>query len=185
MAFRHFDSLKNTMHTSATPASEYSRDGADGFRPLRLPLRGEDLQPGRQYYLSPVARAIIDEVFGIRGLPSIIECLRCRVAKTRMTVTTFNYETGKEVTKVTELDGQDAAFHVRGGIVNKFTLDLVEVAKRQEMYEKKTDDSFFGIIHRKRKRYEDDDERPKSKSYSRGVNGAPLAKKVDLSILDL
>lgn len=175
-----------TMHTNASPASEYSRDGADGFKPLPLPSRGEDLYPGRQYYLSPIARTLIDEVFGIRGLPSIVECLHKRVPPTRMTVTSENLETGATRTQVTILDSQDATFRVQGGIGSKFTIDLAVLAERNEQYEKKTDESFFGVVQRKLAKYRDSDDKTKAKTTgSRSVGGTPAIKKYDLSILDI
>jgi len=65
-----------------------------GFPVLKLPIRGDMLLEGRQYYMSPVARAHVKEVWGVDA-PKTVECVRKRQPATRITTVSENLETGE------------------------------------------------------------------------------------------
>lgn len=144
--------------------------GNDGFRPLPLPQRGEDLQPGRQYYLDPVARCTVEDIYGLRGVPSIIECILAKRPATRIFSTTENMDTGE--VKQSEpfiLARQHETFRafIKFGSHFKFTIDLEKVHELRAYYANSP----------KVKDYEKSDEKPRS-------NGPKERKPIDLSILD-
>lgn len=161
------------MQTNASRATEYSRDGQDGFRPLPLPARGEDLLPGRQYYLNPLARLVVSDVYGLRGLPSVIECLAKKVSPTRIETITTNLATGQVSRREHLLPEQAACFRVFGGPnrIIKFNLDLEHVEARKPFYADSP----------KLKDFELSDERPRTAKRT----GTTLIKKYDLSVLDI
>lgn len=103
--------------------------GTDGFRPLPLPLTGEELLEGRQYCLTPLARLVIREEFGIAGIPTVVVCTRRKVARTTITTVTFNHETKASITRVQELEAQDACFRPSNS-AKPFTIDLTKLEER-------------------------------------------------------
>lgn len=142
----------------------------DGFKPLPLPAKGTDLQQGRQYYLDPVARAALKDMYGLAGCPAIITCILAKRPKTMVESKTTNLETGEIiVSEPLVLDAQDATFlaFIKFRKHEKFTLDLEEIQLRRP---------FYVEAHKV------SDKEPKAKVES----GAPrVQKKFDLSILDL
>ena len=148
-----------------------------GYRPLPLPSRGEALEHDRQYALSPISRLVIEEVYGLRGIPTFVKCLRCRVARTRVTHVIENLETGQVHRTVTEVPEQDALFEAFISVKNrvKFTLDLPRVREAEAFYADSP----------KLKKYEESCELrdASAKRAARGDKREP-AKPVDLSILD-
>lgn len=118
---------------------------SNNYLPLILPERGEDLLEGRQYILSPLARDMLYKVYNQRGVPQIIECIRRKVAKTRIATLTQTYGTdeksGLEVIKsqqwhVLELDAQEATFRCSMGWYNPlvFCIDLEDMYDRASTY---------------------------------------------------
>lgn len=92
-------------------SEQYLSSAADGFKPLLLPLTGEELQPGRQYLLTPVARVILEEVYGLFNIPTVVECLHAKRPATIVRSITQNAETGKVIsTSVMEVEGREATF---------------------------------------------------------------------------
>jgi hypothetical protein len=91
--------------------------------PLFLPSKGEDLLPGRQYFLSAEVRENIKQTYGYRNLPRSVVCLRCRVAATIVLTRRINLETGQVTRTRYELSAQAACFHVPGTKI-KFEIDL-------------------------------------------------------------
>ena len=107
------------------------------FVPLILPERGEDLIPGRQYALTPIARLILREEFCIQA-PTIVECIHRRIAATEITTTRKNCETGETTTSTSSLPAQAATFRCmanRGKILT-FTLDLAKLDELVPFYDK-------------------------------------------------
>lgn len=106
------------------------------FKPLLLPERGELLEEGRQYLLTPLARDMLDKEFGYRGVPTVVECVRRRVAPTRIVSTTTNLETEVYTQSIVLLDEQQATF--RAFLAHRrhitFPLDLAAMDSRAEMY---------------------------------------------------
>lgn len=169
-------------------------NGSDGFKPLCLPERGEDLQEGRQYVLTPLARLILVEEFGLAGLPRVVECIHRRVFATRLTTVSENLETKVSKTSVIDLPAQDASFRYGK---NKFVLDLAKLVDLAPFYA----DS-HKLPTEEEKWFETREQYP----LARRLRGAPLnwwkqgcpdpksgysgprraraAKEIDLSILD-
>jgi len=110
---------------------------SDGFKPLVLPLTGEELVVGRQYVLTPLARLIIAEEFGVKGLPTVVECLKCRVAATRITTIIENLETGEKIERVRNVEAQTETFRAYLGATNKpvFTVDIKKLEKLADFYD--------------------------------------------------
>lgn len=109
-----------------------------GYRPLILPRKGEDLIPDRQYALSPVARLVIEEMYGLKGVPTFVTCIRCKVAKTKVTRIIENLETG--IVHKTEhiVEPQAATFSAFLSLRNRlvFTVDLDKVHELEPFYAK-------------------------------------------------
>ncbi len=148
-----------------------------GYRPLPLPSRGEALEHGRQYALSPISRLVIEEVYGLRGIPTFVTCLRCRVARTRVTHVIENLETGQVHRSVTEVPEQDALFEAYFSVKNrvKFTIDLPRVREAEAFYADSP----------KLKKYEDTCEMKPRTASSTGLATAKAPRTPpDLSILD-
>lgn len=109
----------------------------DGYKPLLLPANGEDLVSGRQYYLSPVARVCIEEMYGLRGVPSIVECLLAR--RPAGIIRTIRTNLDRSVTlydREVVLGEQDATFRafVKNRMHYKFTVDLEKVHAMEPFY---------------------------------------------------
>lgn len=109
-----------------------------GYKPLHLPRKGEDLIPDRQYALTPVARLVIEEMYGLKGVPTFVTCIRCKVAKTKVTRIIENLETG--VVHKTEhiVEPQAATFSAFLSLRNRlvFTVDLDKVHELEPFYAK-------------------------------------------------
>lgn len=109
----------------------------DGFKPLPLPVRGEELTSGRQYYLDAIARKTVEEVYGLRGLPAVIECIHPKREATQIISFTKIVRTGRIGKKsVVDLPAQDATFRAfQGGKVwHRFTIDLERVQELRPYY---------------------------------------------------
>ncbi len=121
---------KQKPHAGNSPALSTTR-WRDGVMPKELPARGEDLMPGYQYELDPAARRTIDDTFGIRGVPTYVECTKKRVAACRRVTVTTNLETGAEHRSETVEPEQQATFraYLGGKRIAVFTLDLPKLAE--------------------------------------------------------
>lgn len=110
----------------------------DGYRPLALPLTGEELIEGRQYALTPLARLILREEYGLAGIPTVVECLHKKVAKTTITTSTLNHETNEVKVSVMQLEAQPASFRVflAVGRILKFELDIAKLEEFAPFYDK-------------------------------------------------
>ena len=129
----------------------------DGVMPKELPLRGEDLMPGYQYELDPAARRAIDERFGVRGVPTYVECIKKRCAPCVRETRVTNLETGAVHESRIEEPEQPATFraYLGGTRLAVFTLDLPALQRARAAMtpaELVRDD-----------RYERTDERPESR----------------------
>lgn len=104
----------------------------EGFPVLRLPKKGEDLMEGRQYELSPTARAYIDETWGL-VLPRVVECLFKKRPGTRIATLTTNLETGESKWNVMIDPPRASTFRawMTNGKIHKFTLDCAWLAERE------------------------------------------------------
>lgn len=174
-------------------SDQYADSG--GYKPLLLPEKAEDLLEGRQYALTPLARLILDEVYGLRGVPTIVECLHRKIAKTRVTTRTENLETGEIKEGITILSEQKATFKAFLGFkrVVKFELDLIKMGELAPYY-----NSSHRLPALEEDWFENTSQQPLSHKL-RGqplrwwVRGAPIggklrvgrkAESLDLSILD-
>ncbi len=105
-----------------------------GFRPLRLPKSGYDLQPGRQYILDSVARVIVADVYGLRNLPSVIECMSAKSDACVAVSYQINKRTGEKTPErhleVPESNEVFRAFPAGSKYVT-FTIDLAKVEERR------------------------------------------------------
>jgi hypothetical protein len=141
----------------------------DGYKPLHLPATGEELISGRQYYLSPVARVTIEEVYGLRGIPSVVECILAKRPRTRLCTTRTNLDTGESfASRDIILEGQHETFvaFIKFKKHLKFTLDLAKIHELAPFYV--------------------DSDRVRDYETTDKVPAAPKQeKKPDLSILDL
>lgn len=116
----------------------------DGYKPLKLPSTGEELQRGRQYYLSPVARTVIEEVYGLKGVPHIVECELAARPATLVERNTYSIRLvdGKVMrdkllhSRVEENTEQLATFRAFIKFKNayKFTIDLAKVRELEPFY---------------------------------------------------
>lgn len=104
---------------------------SEGYKPLLLPLSGEDLLEGRQYALTPLARSIAMELSGKADIPTVVECLYRRVAATEIVSTTTNLETGTVKTQKIVLAAQAATFRYGK---DKFELDFALLEARAPAY---------------------------------------------------
>ena len=113
--------------------------------------------PGYQYELDPAARRLLDDVFGLRGVPTYVECTRKRVGACRRTLITENLETNTKHTTVTEEPGQEATFRYVSGHsrFTAFTLDLPALVRARAAMTP-------AELH-KEDRYVHTDERPESR----------------------
>ena len=110
-----------------------------GYKPLLLPTTGEELLPGRQYVLTPLARLILHEVYGLRGIPTICECIKAKRSATQITTVETNLETGvSSPPRIMTLEAQQATFSTYVG--NKkhitFILDLKKMDELAPFYDK-------------------------------------------------
>lgn len=142
----------------------------DGYKPLRLPATGEELLSGRQYYLSPVARVVIEEMYGLRGIPSVVECILAQRPRRSIRTISTNLDTGELISdREIVQDGQHATFvaFIKHKKHVKFTCDLAKVKELEPFYV----------------------ESDKVSDYEKSDDHAPATPKVnktpDLSILDL
>lgn len=111
----------------------------DGFKPLPLPVEGEDLQPGRQYLLTPLVRLILDEVYGFRGVPTVVECLHARRPATIIRTMVQDAESGKTLSSsIMEVPAREATFRafLGKGRVLKFEVSLARLADMAPFYDK-------------------------------------------------
>lgn len=107
-----------------------------GFRPLPLPADGFALLAGRQYVLSPIARITLEEAFGLRGIPTVIECVAPRCAARTITTIVVVDGSPMEHRSSHREEARPATFKAYMG--NKkfstFTLDLEKVHSLREFY---------------------------------------------------
>lgn len=108
----------------------------DGYRPLLLPVKGEELLEGRQYALTPLARLILSEHYGIRGVPTIVECTKRKVAATRLETTCTNLETGEIKKSVVTIEPQRATFRafIKFRSVMRFELEIAKLEELEPFY---------------------------------------------------
>lgn len=109
----------------------------DGYKPLRLPATGDELLSGRQYYLSPVARVVIEEMYGLRGIPSVVECLLAKRPRRSIRTVSTNLDTGIVISDREVLqDEQHATFvaFIKHKKHVKFTCDLTKVKDLEPFY---------------------------------------------------
>ena len=103
--------------------------------PLKLPKDGEELLPGRQYEIDPVARAFIINHYGIIT-PRFVECIKSASPARRVTITT-EYADGRP-TRTTHQDipAQDATFRAfyKYKRIALFTLDLTVIEYNRQFY---------------------------------------------------
>lgn len=174
----------------------YVSSAADGFKPLPLPATGEELQPGRQYLLTPIARLILDEVYGLRGIPTCVECLHARRPETNIRSMTEDVETGKIIaTNVVNVPAREATFRAflgKGKIV-RFEVSLKKMEEMVPFYDKshklpELEEEWFAVISKYPKGkfrgctlrwWDKGAEVPRAP----GSRAAHLQKKLDLSIL--
>lgn len=107
-----------------------------GFRPLALPATGFELLAGRQYLLSPIARITLEEAFGLRGVPSTIECVTARSAGRTITTIVATDGSSEEHRSTHREEPRPATFKAYMGNRkwNTFTLDLEKVHSLREFY---------------------------------------------------
>lgn len=108
----------------------------EGYKPLILPERGEELQQGRQYALTPLVRLILHEVYGLSNIPTIVECLHPKVAATQVVTSRTNLETGQVTVASYTIEPQAATFRVflALGRILKFEVDLVKIIELAPFY---------------------------------------------------
>lgn len=113
-----------------------SAAGAEGFKPLVLPSRGEDLMPGRQYALTPLARLMIEDIYGIAGVPTIVECIRRKVPAQEVTISTKNLETGEVRVRTEVHEFQPESFRAFNAYkrILKFSFSVDLLVEREAMY---------------------------------------------------
>lgn len=114
------------------PAGARPPQHEKGFPVLKLPKRGEDLFEGRQYELSPVARAYIEETWGF-VLPRVVECLHKKRPPMRYAMHALNLETGEARWSVSEEPATEATFSawMANSKLQPFTLNLEFIAERE------------------------------------------------------
>lgn len=124
------------------------------FVPLKLPKDGEDLLPGRQYEIDPVARAVIFNHFGIIT-PKFVECIRCKLPARKITMTVEYADGRPSKTTSYEEPSQEATFRAfyKYKRIAVFTVDLTVVEFQRQFYQ----DAPLEVA-------EDEDETPKKKS---------------------
>lgn len=103
--------------------------------PLVLPATGYELQSGRQYYLNPAARAALHDVFGLRGLASLVECICAKNDAREVVISSKNLRTNEVVTTKSDQPERNATFRGFGKKVFVFTLSLESLHERMGAYE--------------------------------------------------
>jgi len=108
----------------------------DGFRPMVLPDSGEELLEGRQYVLTPLARVILLEAYGLGNIPTIVECVHRKIAATIVLTRTINLETGQVSKSRLKLQPQAASFRafLQKGRVVRFELDIKKLDELAPFY---------------------------------------------------
>lgn len=111
--------------------------GSDGFRPLVLPERGEDLLEGRQYALTPLFRLILKEEYGLVNVPTIVECFHKKIPATLLETRSTNLETGEVRESKMELPAQSACFRafLGHGRILKFEVELLKLDEMAPFYD--------------------------------------------------
>ena len=104
---------------------------SEGYPVLRLPKHGTELKEGRQYELTPSARAVVYEQHGI-VLPRVVECLHKQRPAMRYATHALNLETGEAKWSVMEQERQEPTFRawLSLGKIHRFTLDLEDLSER-------------------------------------------------------
>lgn len=116
-------------------SDNYADNG--GYKPLRLPATGEELLSGRQYYLSPVSRVCIEETYGLRNVPAIVECVFAKRPQTSIVTIRTNMDTGEVVERApVVLERQHETFRafIKRGSVMRFTVDIARVRELEPFY---------------------------------------------------
>jgi hypothetical protein len=107
----------------------------EGYRPLVLPERGEDLLEGRQYALTPLARLVLEREFGLANVPTVVECILRKVAKTTLITRTFNHELRTRTVSRIRLPAQQETFRAYTHTVFKFSLSLAKLYELAPYYD--------------------------------------------------
>lgn len=150
-------------------------DGS-GYHPLRLPAKGEELIVDRQYALTPVSRLVIEEMYGLKNVPTFVTCIKIKVAKTRVTRIIENLETGEVFKSIQDVEPQEATFTAFLSLRNRmlFTLDLARVKQAEAIYADSP----------KLTKYEESDELAKPTKKTATGKPTKVRVPVDLSIFD-
>lgn len=158
---------KTANHTTATR-------WRDGVMPKELPSKGEDLMPGYQYELDPAARRMIDDMFGIKGVPTYVECIKKYCSPCERYCRTTNLVTGAVFESTMQEPEQLATFraYLGGTRLATFTLDLPALAKARAAL---VPADFVGD------RYDNTDERPDSRKVK--ADKAPRISRAQIEAL--
>ena len=109
----------------------------DGFRPMKLPKRGTDLLAGHQYVLDPVARTIIEEVYGLRNIPRSVECIQAQVLPKQIDTVTTCLLTGERTCGTpVRIEAKHSTFRIywKYKSVETFTLDFDKLEELRPFY---------------------------------------------------
>lgn len=114
-------------------------------------------------------------MYGLKGVPTFVTCVHCRVAKTKVIHIIENLETGKKHETVNIVDPQEATFTAFLSLKNRlrFTLDLERVRQAEAFYKDSP----------KLTKYEESDELRQGVKAG-GTNVSKPRKLPDLSVLD-
>lgn len=127
------------------------------FIPHTLPKSGFDLIEGFQYVLSPVARSVIDDVYGIKNVPKYVECVRSQRDEVEFFSRQTNLRTGEVIERSFVQEGCQAVF--RGLTGNKkfvkFELDLEFVHERAAAYATGDDADATLLLKEVKKEYQE------------------------------
>lgn len=107
----------------------------NSFKPLKLPSCGEDLLPGRQYYIDPVARIAIDETYGFFP-PKVVECLQKRCDPATIWTIHRNDRTRKITKQRMSMSQQEECFIAFFSKNNKkkFSINLAKLHESRAFY---------------------------------------------------
>ena len=94
---------------------------------LDLPHRGELLQPGYQYHIPPIARAMVRDEYGFQ-IPEVCICMHKKAGETIITTIVANVDEGTVYESVQRNEARPATFYFYArGKKTLFTLDCVAV----------------------------------------------------------
>lgn len=108
---------------------------SNDYSPRALPLKGEDLEPNFQYAIDPVARAIVQDVYGLQ-VPKVVTCISRYYPAVEVYTRTTVLKTGQIKERTIREEERPASFLAFFSLKNqrKFTLDLAKVAEMRPFY---------------------------------------------------